>query len=65
MKATRLRLQVNKCGNCPFFGFGNETGETRCSVNARIWTSHKPGAPAPNWCPMRSASIVVDLKDGV
>jgi hypothetical protein len=63
MKALPKTIVVNTCNDCPALSKNSEYPETTCGIANRTWgMGYYQGGPAPTWCPLRQADVVITLK---
>ncbi len=56
-------LTINNCATCPALYQHSEFPESECNLAGRSWgMGYYKGGPAPDWCPLRKESILLQLK---
>lgn len=56
-------IVVQTCGECPALHRNSEYPESECTIARRTWgMGYYRGGPPPQWCPLRSENVTLQLK---
>jgi hypothetical protein len=56
--------EVSGCDDCPGLWQNSEFPQSRCNFADRSWGLgyHRHGDPTPEWCPLKTASVLVKIR---